>query len=97
MASAPNEPVERREVHFAGRVQGVGFRYTARGLAERIGLVGYVQNLADGRVRLVAEGTTTELDRLMTALADEMDRFIRATDVRVMQATGEFEQFEIRH
>jgi len=96
MASASNEGVERREVHFAGRVQGVGFRYTARGLAQRYDLVGYVQNLYDGRVRLVAEGTTTNWDRLMSTLAEEMDRFIQSTDVQIRPATGEFEQFEIR-
>jgi acylphosphatase len=82
MASASNEGVERREVHFAGRVQGVGFRYTARGLAQRYGLV--------------AEGTTTNWDRLMATLAEDMDRFIHSTDVQIKPATGEFEQFEIR-
>lgn len=96
MAGALNESVERREVYFAGRVQGVGFRYTARGLAERFGLVGYVQNLSDGRVRLVAEGTPANWDRLLSTLAEEMDRFIRSTDVQIRPATGEFEQFEIR-
>ncbi len=96
MASTPNESTERRDVHFAGRVQGVGFRYTARGLAERLGLVGYVENLADGRVRLVAEGPAADLDRLHAALAEEMNRFIRSTDIQIHPATGEFKQFEIR-
>jgi acylphosphatase len=96
MASASNEGLERREVHFSGRVQGVGFRYTARGLAERYGLLGYVQNLPDGRVLLVAEGPTANWDRLLATLAEEMDRFIHSTDVKVRPATGEFVQFEIR-
>jgi acylphosphatase len=96
MASAANESVERREAHFAGRVQGVGFRYTARGLAERYGLLGYVENLPDGRVHLVAEGSATNWERMLAVLADEMSRFIHSTEVRVMPATGEFERFEIR-
>lgn len=96
MASASNENIERREIHFAGRVQGVGFRFTARGLAERYRLLGYVENLPDGRVRLVAEGPVADWDRFMSSLSEEMDRFIHSTDVRVVPATGEFETFAIR-
>src|SRR6187455_864933 len=49
-------PTERRRVWYEGRVQGVGFRYTARGLAGGFPVSGYVRNLDDGRVELVAEG-----------------------------------------
>lgn len=96
MAGTPNEDLERREVHFAGRVQGVGFRFTARGLAERYGLVGYVQNLPDGRVHLVGEGTGEAWERMLTSLSEEMDRFIQSTNVQILPATGEFQSFEIR-
>lgn len=43
-------------VHYSGRVHGVGFRYTACGLAEGLPVRGYVRNLPDGRVELWAEG-----------------------------------------
>ena len=46
----------RYEVIFKGRVQGVGFRYTAQDYAQGLGLLGWVRNLADGSVQLVAEG-----------------------------------------
>ncbi len=45
----------------AGRVQGVGFRYFARALAALHGICGYVRNLADGRVEVVAQGGSTAL------------------------------------
>lgn len=87
---------EQRDVHFSGRVQGVGFRYTARELAEGFDVTGYVQNLADGRVRLVAEGDPSELDRFLKAVAERLDRYIGGSDVRRRTASGEFSSFSIR-
>ena len=46
----------RNTVHYTGHVQGVGFRYTTTTIAGKHNVAGYVQNLPDGRVRLVAEG-----------------------------------------
>ena len=43
-------------MYFSGHVQGVGFRYTTRSVASRFAVTGYVRNLPDGRVELVAEG-----------------------------------------
>jgi acylphosphatase len=87
---------ERREVTFSGRVQGVGFRYTARQIASRFPVSGFVKNLADGRVLLVVEGPVLELERLIEAIEDEMDRFIENKQVSVLRPTGEFPTFEIR-
>ncbi|MEO0587128.1 MAG: acylphosphatase [Planctomycetota bacterium] len=80
----------RVTVHFSGRVQGVGFRYTAASTAERFAIAGYVQNLPDGRVRLVGEGTKAEIDAYLDALTERMRRGIveRLTDWS--QANGEF-------
>ena len=46
----------RATVQYSGDVQGVGFRYTAVTIARGYNVSGYVQNLSDGRVRLVVEG-----------------------------------------
>jgi acylphosphatase len=88
---------ERREVFYSGRVQGVGFRYTVRQLAGSFEAAGYVRNLPDGRVQLVAEGTPAELDRFLAAIAERMSGFIRDAAVDVRPSTGEFQEFEIRH
>ena len=53
---AVSEHEQQREIHYAGRVQGVGFRYTVRSLAARFDVTGFVRNLPDGRVHLVVEG-----------------------------------------
>ncbi len=57
----------RRQVRvvYAGEVQGVGFRYTARSIANGLGVAGGVENLNDGTVRLVAEGSEEVLKRLL--------------------------------
>ena len=51
----------RRTSHFSGHVQGVGFRYTVADVAEDFDVRGYVRNLPDGRVELVAEGDEAEI------------------------------------
>lgn len=87
---------ERREVFYSGRVQGVGFRYTTRRIATGYAVAGYVCNLPDGRVHLLAEGTCKELDRFVAALAAEMRGYIAGAEARSGAATGEFDQFDIR-
>jgi acylphosphatase len=88
---------ERREVHYQGRVQGVGFRYTARAVARNFQVTGYVMNLDDGRVRLVAEGEAAELDRFLAQIGEKMGDCIRDCNAQTLPATGEFADFRIEH
>jgi acylphosphatase len=57
-----------RRYLVSGRVQGVGFRWFVLRLAEREGLTGYVRNLPDGRVEVMAGGTAESHARLEEAL-----------------------------
>ena len=60
---------ERMTAHFSGTVQGVGFRYTTVNIARRFpDLGGYVKNLSDGRVELVAEGEGQSLNALLDGI-----------------------------
>ena len=88
---------ERREAYYSGRVQGVGFRYTANRLAGAYEVAGFVRNLPDGRVHLVVEGDKNELAKYLAALANELGDHIRDAAVDVRAATGEFADFEIRY
>jgi acylphosphatase len=97
MPTNPNEAPRRREVHFSGRVQGVGFRYITRQIASRYDLTGYVQNLADGRVRLVAEGPPSVVEAFVTAVIDEMGRCIEKAEQQDTDASGEFSKFEVKY
>jgi acylphosphatase len=72
----------RRRVHYAGRVQGVGFRFTSQRLAEDHAVGGYVRNLPDGGVELVAEGDEAEVDALLAEIQGRMKDYIR--EIRVV-------------
>jgi acylphosphatase len=88
---------EQREIHYAGRVQGVGFRYTVRTLAAGFDVTGFVRNLPDGRVHLVVEGAADEIGDFLQAIGTEMTTYIRDVQERTRPAAGRFDAFEIRH
>ncbi|MCG3177909.1 MAG: Acylphosphatase [Phycisphaerae bacterium] len=81
---------------FSGRVQGVGFRYTACRVAADYPVTGYVRNLPDGRVELVAEGAPSALEQFLRRLTGRMGGFIRETQAEQSPANGEFDSFEVR-
>jgi acylphosphatase len=87
--------IEARRVFYSGRVQGVGFRYTARRIAEGYAVTGFVRNLADGRVELLAEGTRAELDQFLARIAKQMADCIRRADIQEVPVTARFNSFEI--
>lgn len=80
----------RWTIHFAGHVQGVGFRYMAQSIARDHAIAGYVQNLADGRVRLVIEGESVQLQAYLDAVLHAMASYVRSHTVDVGPANGEF-------
>ena len=91
-------PRVRRRVHYSGRVQGVGFRYTCQSVARGHLVVGYVRNLADSRVELVAEGESTELDNFLAAIRLEMSPYIRYVAVEAESSGSDpLVGFSIRH
>ena len=83
-------PDVRYTVHFSGRVQGVGFRYRTINIASRYQVSGIVENLPDGRVRLVAEGSQEEVSAFVREIVQWMGRNIRDYTVDPGPATGEF-------
>jgi acylphosphatase len=77
-----------------GVVQGVGFRHFTRKLAESFGIKGYVRNVPDGSVEIVAEGGT----QVLKAFLDEVKigpRFgsVSRVDVEWAEAEGDFSGF----
>lgn len=80
----------RLTIHFSGRVQGVGFRYTTTSIAKNHSVCGYVQNLPDGRVLLVVEGQADQVQVFVDDVCDRMSQFIDHRALDESTATGEF-------
>ena len=83
---------------YSGRVQGVGFRITAEETARGLGVVGWVKNLRDGRVELVAEAEEAILTRFLEEIrSGSMKNFIKQEDISWSDAQETFDGFEIRY
>ena len=91
----PTPATKRCLVHYSGRVQGVGFRFTAKSAADSLAISGHVRNLADGRVELLAEGTAKELNALLWTIRSETAGHIEDEHSESLPATGEFTEFNI--
>lgn len=87
----------RMQAIFKGHVQGVGFRYTTVAVARRFDVSGYVRNLPDGNVELVAEGRPQEVRPFVSALSEEMSGYINDVVSHEAPPTGEFSTFSIRY
>ena len=85
-----------KRVLYSGRVQGVGFRYTAQHLAAGYAVAGHVRNLSDGDVELVAEGDAAEVERFLAAVAGRMGPNIDRTAVSDEPPAGR-QGFQLRH
>ena len=88
--------MKRLHIIYTGSVQGVGFRYTARSIAQGLGLVGWVRNVPDGSVELVAEGDEDVLRQLKDSIKHEMNYAHFNEQVSWEPGTGEFSGFVIR-
>lgn len=63
------EPAQSQlTAYVSGRVQGVGFRWWCAGTAKPLGLTGYAENLDDGRVKVIAQGSAASCERLLDIL-----------------------------
>jgi acylphosphatase len=88
----------KRQIHvyYFGRVQGVGFRFTAESMANDLKITGWVKNLRDGRVEVVAEAEEDTLKGFLERINKYFSRYIQDVDVKWQEATGEFKDFGIK-
>jgi acylphosphatase len=83
-------------LRFTGRVQGVGFRATARSIARRHPVTGWVRNEADGTVLMEIQGGQLAVEACLDELIDAMDDNIRQVDRTPLQDLPAELTFDIR-
>jgi acylphosphatase len=88
--------VHHESVFFSGRVQGVGFRYTALQVAKEFEVAGWVANLTDGRVQIEAEGRHDEVTAFVTAVEERMHGHVRKTERSKGTRAAQFSGFVIK-
>ena len=93
----PSQPIERWELTYKGRVQGVGFRYRTVQLARKYDVTGFVKNQPDGTVLLVLEGTPDEMGQLVEEIDERMQYYIHSVSKDCRTATGQFRNFEVQY
>ncbi|MDD3295904.1 MAG: acylphosphatase [Candidatus Omnitrophica bacterium] len=83
-------------VFYSGLVQGVGFRFSACQRARNFNVKGWVKNLNDGRVELMAQGSPRSVGGFLEALRDEFSQ--RFSDVNIEEFLSQevFSEFQIR-
>lgn len=97
MAEDTGKDLQRAHVYISGSVQGVGFRESARRKAKELGLGGWIENLPDGRVEAVFEGSPDDVRR-MTQWCEQGPSYatVEEVEVREEDAGSDLRGFEVR-
>jgi acylphosphatase len=83
-----------KRIIYSGRVQGVGFRYTTRHIAQGYAVAGYVRNLPDGSVEVVVEGAPDQVEAFIAAVEARMGDYVQHTAAH-NEAPGNHRGFRI--
>jgi len=88
----------KQQIHayYTGRVQGVGFRFSAEDVARDLGVTGWVRNTRDGRVEVIAEAEEEALKKFLEEINKIFSRYIEDVDIKWLPATGAFVDFGIK-
>ncbi len=82
-------------IFYFGHVQGVGFRFTTERFAKGINLAGWVKNLPDGRVEIMAEGEKDDIITLIEKLDARFEGSIEGKEINYLTPAGKFKNFSI--
>lgn len=86
-----------KRIFYEGRVQGVGFRFGVRQIAEGFSVAGYSANLPDGRVEVFLQGEREEVEGMEKEIAhSHLEGFIRKQEGREVKVDEGIKGFQIR-
>jgi len=90
--------VKSFKARIYGMVQGVGFRFSTVSMARRVGVSGYVKNMADGSVEVVAEGSADSCERLLAWLKKgPPGAYVRDVSVQETNYNGLYRGFTVEY
>ncbi len=84
-----------RHIIFKGHVQGVGFRFTARRIANRHNITGFVRNLPDGTVEMLAQGSANNVNECISDVEGSFTGYIRKVEANDVPADPQYVDFKI--
>lgn len=84
-----------KRIIFTGTVQGVGFRFTANSIARRCRINGYVRNLSDGSVEMLAQGEPQDIDACLNDIGESFAGYIRDKKVEDLPPDPSYTDFKI--
>ncbi len=86
---------KQAHVYYSGHVQGIGFRYTLQDIASYHKVLGWVKNLDDARVEVMAEAEEEALDTFLQQVNQHFSRYIKDVNLEWLPAGGEFRDFKV--
>jgi acylphosphatase len=86
-----------KHILFSGQVQGVGFRYTANRIARQCRITGFVRNLPDGDVEMLAQGPGQDIDNCIAEIQDCFAGYIRDTQIEPVPYNSRHTDFRITY
>lgn len=84
-----------KHVIFSGRVQGVGFRFTAFDIANRYKLAGFVRNVPDGSVELIVQGNADDINGCIQDIQESFAEYIRDAKIEEITFDAQYKDFKI--
>ena len=84
-----------KHIIFAGRVQGIGFRFTALDIANRYKLTGMVRNAPDGTVEMTAQGPPDNIADCIRDIKEAFEGYIRETKTEEIPPDPKYTGFKI--
>jgi acylphosphatase len=84
-----------KHITFVGRVQGVGFRFTAYRVADRCQLTGFVRNVHDGTVEMLVQGRPEDIDDCIREMKESFAGYIREARTQEVPYNPKYTDFKI--
>jgi acylphosphatase len=84
-----------KHIVFTGHVQGVGFRFTAHHIASGYRLTGFVRNLPDATVEMLAQGTPDDIDSCISQIQNSFAGYMRDSIIEDVPVDARYTEFRI--